>query len=97
MVEAGGGTNPWERSASQIPSNLPIRSPELIDHAVGSNVGDLARPANAIDANLETLPEGFLPLRELYADLEQAHVPLLDGIRCPGIRSPRRIASQYPS
>jgi hypothetical protein len=62
-------------SASQIPVNLPIRSPELIDQAVGSKVGDLARLANAIDANLETLPEGFLPLRELYVQLEKAQVP----------------------
>jgi hypothetical protein len=69
-------------SASQIPANLPTRSPELIDQAVGNQIGDLARLANAIDANLEALPEGFLPLRELYAQLEKAKVPfalIVDG------------------
>jgi hypothetical protein len=69
-------------SASQIPANLPTRSPELIDQAVGNKIGDLARLANAIDANLEALPEGFLPLRELYAQLEKAKVPfalIVDG------------------
>jgi hypothetical protein len=69
-------------SASQIPTNLPTRSPELIGQAVGNKIGDLARLANAIDANLETLPEGFLPLRELYAQLEQTHIPfalIVDG------------------
>jgi hypothetical protein len=69
-------------SASQIPTNLPTRSPELIDQAVGSKIGDLARLANAIDANLETLPPGFLPLRELYAQLAQSHIPfalIVDG------------------
>jgi hypothetical protein len=69
-------------SASQIPTNLPTRSPGLIDQAVGSKIGDLARLANAIDANLETLPEGFLPLRELYSQLEEAHIPfalIVDG------------------
>jgi hypothetical protein len=69
-------------SASEIPKNLPIRSPELLDRSVGTNIGDLARLANAIDANLQTLPQGFLPLRELYAGLTQAHVPfalIVDG------------------
>jgi hypothetical protein len=69
-------------SASQIPTNLPTRSPELIDQAVGSKIGDLARLANAVDSNLETLPEGFLPLRELYAQLEQTNIPfalIVDG------------------
>ncbi|RSL18603.1 hypothetical protein EDE15_4193 [Edaphobacter aggregans] len=69
-------------SASQIPANLPTRSPELIEHAVDSKIGDLARLANAIDANLETLPPGFLPLRELYAQLAQTHTPfalIVDG------------------
>ncbi|MGD0832692.1 MAG: hypothetical protein ABR907_17295 [Terracidiphilus sp.] len=69
-------------SASQIPTNLPTRSPELISQAVGSKIGDLARLANAIDANLETLPQGFLPLHELYAQLEQTHIPfalIVDG------------------
>jgi len=69
-------------SASEIPTNLPTRSPELIGQAVGRKIGDLARFADAIDANLETLPEGFLPLRELYAQLEQTHIPfalIVDG------------------
>jgi hypothetical protein len=69
-------------SAAEIPRNLPTRSPELLDRSVGNNIGDLARLANAIDANVETLPEGFLPLRELYAGLAQAHIPfalIVDG------------------
>ncbi|MBB6144338.1 hypothetical protein HNQ77_002290 [Silvibacterium bohemicum] len=69
-------------SATEIPRNLSTRSPELLDRSVGSNIGDLARLANALDANLETLPQGFLPLRELYAELTQAHVPfalIVDG------------------
>ena len=69
-------------SAAEIPRNLPARSPELLDRSVGTNIGDLARLANAIDANLETLPEGFLPLRTLYTGLTQAHVPfalIVDG------------------
>ena len=69
-------------SASELPRNLPTRSPELLDHSVGSNIGDLARLANALDANLEELPQGFLPLRELYAGLTQAHIPfalIVDG------------------
>jgi hypothetical protein len=54
----------------------------LIDQAVGNKIGDLARLANAIDPNIEILPEGFLPLRELYAQLEQTHIPfalIVDG------------------
>jgi hypothetical protein len=69
-------------SASEIPENLPTRSPELLDKSLGTNIGDLARLANALDANLETLPEGFLPLRELYAGVAQAHIPfalIVDG------------------
>lgn len=69
-------------AASSIPKNLPSRSPDLLDQAVGKNVGDLARLANALDANLETLPEGFLPLRDVYAQLAQTHIPfalLVDG------------------
>lgn len=69
-------------SASSIPSNLHSRSPALLDQAVGTQIGDLARLANALDANLETLPEGFLPLRGLYAQLAQTHIPfalLVDG------------------
>lgn len=70
-------------SASRIPRNLhPKRSPEVIDQAFGAKIGNLARLANTIDANLETLPEGFLPLHELYRQLVQTHIPfvlILDG------------------
>jgi len=69
-------------SASEIPRNLPARSPELLDQAVGSNIGDLARLANTLDANFETLPDGFLPLREFYSELAKANIPfalIVDG------------------
>jgi hypothetical protein len=69
-------------SASQIPVMASPRSPERIDQALGKNIGDLARLADAIDSNLESLPQGFLPLRELYSQFEQMRIPfalLVDG------------------
>jgi hypothetical protein len=41
-----------------------------------------ARLADALDANLEILPKGFLPLRDLYAQFEKTGIPfalIVDG------------------
>ena len=55
---------------------------EALDQSFGRNIGDLARLGDALSANLEELPPGFLPLRTLYSELEKADLPfalIVDG------------------
>ena len=61
--------------ARDVPHFAPIARKEVIDDAFGKKIGDLSRLADAISANVELLPEGFLPLRALYSDLEKMGVP----------------------
>jgi hypothetical protein len=68
--------------ATSIPRFSTTPSKAAIDEGLGKNIGDLARLADALTANVEKLPEGFLPLRELYSGFEQLGVPfalIIDG------------------
>lgn len=53
-----------------------------IHRAMGDKVGSLFDLSDALQANLEQLPTGFMPVRDLYAKLEKTGVPfviLIDG------------------
>lgn len=55
---------------------------DAISERVGENVGSLFKLADTLNANLEQLPPGYMPLRELYAELETAKTPfalIVDG------------------
>jgi hypothetical protein len=61
-------------NAASIPRFPPAVSKAATDEGLGKNIGNLARLADALSANVEKLPEGFLPLRELYSGFEQLGV-----------------------
>jgi hypothetical protein len=68
--------------AGEIPEPKRQYTNDAISERVGANVGSLFRLADALNANLETLPAGFMPLRDLYAELETAKIPfalIVDG------------------
>ena len=68
--------------AVEIPKTQREYTNDAIAARVGENVGSLFKLADALNANFETLPTGYMPLRELYSDLERAKVPfalLVDG------------------
>ena len=68
--------------AGEIPEPKRQYTNDAVSERVGENVGSLFKLADALNANLETLPPGYMPLRELYAELENAKVPfalIVDG------------------
>jgi hypothetical protein len=68
--------------AGEIPEPKRQYTNDAISERVGQNVGSLFKLADALNANLETLPPGYMPLRGLYAELENAKVPfalIVDG------------------
>jgi hypothetical protein len=68
--------------AGEIPEPKRQYTNDVISERVGDNVGSLFKLADALSAKLETLPPGYLPLRDLYADLENAKIPfalIIDG------------------
>ncbi|MGC2741541.1 MAG: hypothetical protein WA672_00015 [Candidatus Angelobacter sp.] len=68
--------------AESIPETKRNHSAKAIHRALGEKVGSLVDLADALQANLEELPSGFMPLRDLYAELEKTGIPfviLLDG------------------
>ncbi len=69
-------------TAKAIPEFATSANKTALDNAFGANIGDLARLAATLSANTEALPEGFLPLRDLYAELSQLGAPfalIVDG------------------
>lgn len=68
--------------AQQIPEPRREYTSEAVSERVGAKVGALFRLADALNANLEKLPAGYVPLRELYSELEKIGIPfavLVDG------------------
>jgi len=68
--------------AGEIPEPKRQYTNDAISERVGENVGPLFKLADTLNANLETLPPGYMPLRDLYAELENAKVPfalIVDG------------------
>lgn len=68
--------------AQVIPETHREQNNRAVHRALGEKVGSLFDLADALNANLEKLPPGFLPVRDLYAELEKAGIPfviLIDG------------------
>jgi hypothetical protein len=68
--------------AGEIPEPKRQYTNDAISERVGENVGSLFKLADALNANLEQLPPGYVPLRNLYAELETAKIPfalIVDG------------------
>ena len=68
--------------AGEIPEPKRQYTNDAISERVGENVGSLFKLADSLNANLETLPPGYMPLRDLYAELENAKIPfalIVDG------------------
>jgi hypothetical protein len=61
--------------AEEIPESKRQYTNDAISERVGENVGSLFKLADALNANLERLPLGYMPLRELYAELEGTRIP----------------------
>jgi hypothetical protein len=60
--------------AEQIPDLTRERTNLALRQQFGSAVGSLFELSDVLNANLEPLPKGFLPLRELYSELENSNV-----------------------
>jgi hypothetical protein len=60
--------------AEEIPEPKRDYTNDTISKRVGANVGSLSQLADALNANLETLPSGYMPLREVYAELDKAGI-----------------------
>jgi hypothetical protein len=68
--------------AEQIPEPKREYTNEAISERVGEKAGALFQLADALNANLEKLPPGYMPLRVLYSELDKIGVPfalLVDG------------------
>lgn len=68
--------------AKSIPDTTRAGSNRAIHRQLGDKVGSLFDLADALQANLEQLPRGFMPLREVYAEMDKAGIPfaiLVDG------------------
>jgi hypothetical protein len=68
--------------AEQIPEPKREYTNEAISERVGAKVGALFQLADALYANLEKLPPGYMPLRDLYSELDKIGIPfvlLVDG------------------
>jgi len=63
--------------ATAIPNLERPGSKDAVTQQLGSNIGDLMQLADTLTANLEQLPPGYLPLREVYAELEKTRLPFL--------------------
>jgi hypothetical protein len=63
--------------ATAIPNLERPGSKDAVARQLGSNIGDLMQLADTLTANLEQLPPGYLPLREVYAELEKTRLPFL--------------------
>jgi hypothetical protein len=69
-------------TAERIPENPERPTPKAMGAALGNNIGGLFKLSDALSANLEELPKGFLPLRRLYESFSSAGIPfalLIDG------------------
>src|SRR5215472_13128073 len=68
--------------AERIPVLTRDRTNASVRRQFGAAVGSLFELSDTLNANLEPLPKGFLPLRELYRQLEEAGIPfalIVDG------------------
>jgi len=68
--------------AEEIPEPNRDYTNDAISEKLGGNVGSLFQLADALNANLETLPSGYVPLRNLYAELDKTGIPfalIVDG------------------
>jgi hypothetical protein len=68
--------------AEPIPEPKREYTNEAISERVGTNVGALFQLADTLNANLEKLPPGYMPLRDFYAELDKIGIPfalLVDG------------------
>lgn len=68
--------------AEPIPEPKREYTNEAISERVGTNVGALFQLADTLNANLEKLPPGYMPLRDFYAGLDKIGIPfalLVDG------------------
>lgn len=63
--------------ANAIPNLERPNSKDAVAQQLGSNIGDLMQLADTLTANVEQLPPGYLPLREVYAELEKTRLPFL--------------------
>lgn len=68
--------------AEEIPEPKRGYTNDAISERLGGNVGSLFQLSDALNANLETLPPGYMPLRDLYAELDKTGIPfglIVDG------------------
>lgn len=68
--------------AEQIPQPTREYTNEAISERVGEKVGSLFQFADDLNANVEKLPPGYMPLRDLYSELDKIGIPfalLVDG------------------
>lgn len=68
--------------AAEIPEPKRGYTNQAISERVGEKVGALFQLADALNANLEKLPPGYMPLRDLYSELDKIGIPfalLVDG------------------
>jgi hypothetical protein len=68
--------------AEQIPEPKREYTNAAISERVGEKVGALFQFDDALNANLEKLPPGYMPLRVLYSELDKIGIPfavLVDG------------------
>jgi hypothetical protein len=68
--------------AEQIPEPKREFTNNAISERVGAKVGALFQLADALNAHVENLPPGYVPLRDLYSGLEKTGIPfalLVDG------------------
>ena len=68
--------------AEQIPEPKRDYTNAAIAQRVGAKVGALFQLSDALNASLEKLPPGYMPLRDLYSELDKIQIPfalLVDG------------------